>query len=214
MACWWVASKSSIFCFSFSSSAACFSSCTIQLTTVIAVTAMHKSGVVCRVFSVASPMTQWFYLGCNEPSVLWRCWLGGRKGIRPVKNFEWCSTGMVICLERDADLHTAQLMPLHSLSLASVKSRLVLPFWYRLTRVVPEKGPLNGCVCVCVQWAAQTVLGIDSKPTCSRDNSKSSTLGVFNVNALYKSMQSFTHSLRYFWTHPFLISSLWFCTVH
>ena len=32
----------------------------------------------------------------------------------------------------------------HSLSLASVKSRLVLPFWYRLTRVVPDKGPLNG----------------------------------------------------------------------
>ena len=33
----------------------------------------------------------------------------------------------------------------HSLSLASVKSRLVLPFWYRLTWVV-GKGPLNGCV--------------------------------------------------------------------
>ena len=28
----------------------------------------------------------------------------------------------------------------HSLSLASVKSRLVLPFWYWLTWVVPEKG--------------------------------------------------------------------------
>ena len=28
----------------------------------------------------------------------------------------------------------------HSLSCASVKSKLVLPFWYRLTRVVPEKG--------------------------------------------------------------------------
>ena len=28
----------------------------------------------------------------------------------------------------------------HSLSLASVKSRLVLPFWYRLTWVVQEKG--------------------------------------------------------------------------
>jgi len=36
----------------------------------------------------------------------------------------------------------------HSLSLASIKSRLVLPFWYRLTRVVLDKGPLNGCVCV------------------------------------------------------------------
>ena len=39
--------------------------------------------------------------------------------------------------------HMAQLMPL---SLAPAKSRLVLPFWYRLTSVVPEKGPLNGCV--------------------------------------------------------------------
>ena len=60
---------------------------------------------------------------------------------------------MVICLEKGADLHMAQLMPLPllcSLTLASVKSRLVLPFWYRLTCVVPEKGPLNGCVCVCV----------------------------------------------------------------
>ena len=36
----------------------------------------------------------------------------------------------------------------HSQSLASAKYRLVLPFWYRLTWVVPEKGPLNGCVCV------------------------------------------------------------------
>ena len=36
----------------------------------------------------------------------------------------------------------------HSLSVASVKSRLVFLFWYRLTWVVPEKGPLNVCVCV------------------------------------------------------------------
>ena len=57
---------------------------------------------------------------------------------------------MVIWLERGADMHMPQLMPLPLMSLASVKSRLVLPFWYRLTRVVPEKGPLNGCVCVCV----------------------------------------------------------------
>jgi len=37
----------------------------------------------------------------------------------------------------------------HSLSLASVKSRLVLPFWYWLTRVVLDEGPLNGCVLYC-----------------------------------------------------------------
>ena len=47
----------------------------------------------------------------NLPSVLWRCWLGGRKGIRPVKT-EWWGAGLVICLERGADLHMAQLIPL------------------------------------------------------------------------------------------------------
>ena len=34
----------------------------------------------------------------------------------------------------------------HSLSLASVKSRLVINFWYWLTRVVLDKGQLNGYV--------------------------------------------------------------------
>jgi len=43
-------------------------------------------------------------------------------------------------------MHMAQLMPLPLAPLASVKSRLVLPFWYRPTWVVPDKGPLNGCV--------------------------------------------------------------------
>jgi len=42
----------------------------------------------------------------------------------------------------------------HSLSLATVKSRLVLPFWYWLTWVVLDKGPLNGCVC-----ALRSVMG-------------------------------------------------------
>ena len=41
-----------------------------------------------------------------------------------------------------------QLMPLYPQtpsSLASLKSRLVLPFWFWLTQVVLEKRPLNGC---------------------------------------------------------------------
>jgi len=56
---------------------------------------------------------------------------------------------VVICLERGADcLHMVQLMPMYSKtpsSLASFKSKLVLPFWYRLTQVVLEKRPLNEC---------------------------------------------------------------------
>jgi len=39
----------------------------------------------------------------------------------------------------------------YSPSLAPVKSRLVLPFWYRLTQVVLEKRSLNGCVVVCLE---------------------------------------------------------------
>ena len=37
--------------------------------------------------------------------------MGGRKGIRPVKT-EWWGAGVVICLEQDADLHMAHLIPL------------------------------------------------------------------------------------------------------
>ena len=56
---------------------------------------------------------------------------------------------MVICLERYAELHMAQLMPLPlTVSCFSKIQVGFFPFWYRLTRVVPEKGPLNGCVCV------------------------------------------------------------------
>ena len=44
----------------------------------------------------------------------------------------------------------------HSLSVASVKSRLVLPFWYWLSRVVLDKGRLNGCVC-CVALVCMCV---------------------------------------------------------
>ena len=48
-----------------------------------------------------------------DSSVLWCCWLGGRKGIQPVKNMEWWGAGVVICLERGANnLHMVQLMPL------------------------------------------------------------------------------------------------------
>jgi len=62
----------------------------------------------------------------------------------------WLSgVGVVICLERDADcMHMVQLMLMHPRtrsSLASFKSRLVLPFWCQLTQVVREKRPLNWC---------------------------------------------------------------------
>jgi len=68
-------------------------------------------------------------------------------------------------------LHMAQLMPLPPTVSCSVKSRLVLPFWYRLTQIVLEKRPLNGsssssCLLDCLQcfdavgWAAGRASGL------------------------------------------------------
>ena len=79
---------------------------------------------------------------------------GHRKGIRPVKKL---SGGLLAWLSVCSEVRTC-IWPswchCHSLSLATVKSRLVLPFWYRLTWVVLEKWQLNGCVCV---WMQQMV---------------------------------------------------------
>ena len=95
----------------------------------------------------------WAFVGFNDikpclPSVFWCCWLGDRKGIRPVKKL---SGGVLAWLSVWSEVQTC-IWPswchCHSLSLASVKSRLVLPFWYRLTWVVPDKGLLNRRVCV------------------------------------------------------------------
>ena len=86
-------------------------------------------------------------------------------------------TGVDISLELGADLHMAQLMPLPlsccskiqigftflvpaypGLPFMKGKGTTDLPFWYRLTQVVLEKRPLNGCSVVVVV----VVLGFDS----------------------------------------------------
>jgi len=74
-------------------------------------------------------------------------WAAGRAS--GLQKTEWWGTCMVICLERDADLHMAQLMPLPLNVSCFSKIQTGLPSWYRLTQVVLDKGPLNGCVCVC-----------------------------------------------------------------
>jgi len=67
---------------------------------------------------------------------LWCCWWGGRKCIRPVKKL---SDGVLEWLSVWSEVQTciwSSWCHCHSLSLASVKSRLVLSFCYQLTRVV------------------------------------------------------------------------------
>jgi len=76
-----------------------------------------------------------YHINTTEmPPVLWCCWLGVRKDIWPVKKL---SVGVLPCLGQGADLHMAKLI-LQPLTIScSSKSRLVLPFWYCLTLVIP-----------------------------------------------------------------------------
>jgi len=74
--------------------------------------------------------------------------VGRQEGHRPVKT-EWWVAGMVICLERGADLHMAQLMPLPLT--VSCSSKIQIGF----TFLVPAHPGSTGQraikrVCVCV----------------------------------------------------------------
>ena len=95
------------------------------------------------VFKMAAICQRGFFVAYWN--TLWCCWLGGRKGIRPVKKL---SGGVLAWLSVWSKVQIC-IWPswCHWLSLASVKS-----FWYQLTRVVPDKGPLNGCVLLGRSW--------------------------------------------------------------
>ena len=86
-----------------------------------------------------------------SPSVLWHCWLGGRKGIRPVKNWAvgcWCG----FCLERGADLHMAQLMPLPLTVSCFSKIQIGFAFLVPAHPGSPgQRAVKRVCVCACVR---------------------------------------------------------------
>ena len=78
------------------------------------------------------------------------CWLGGRKGIRPVKKLEWWGAGMIICLERGADLHMAHLMPLPLTVSCFSKIQIGFTFLVLAHPRSPRKRAVKRvCVCVC-----------------------------------------------------------------
>jgi len=75
-----------------------------------------------------------------------KIWLVGRQEGHPACKKQ--SGGVLAWLSVWSEVQTCirpSWFHCHSLSLAPVKSRLVLPFWYRLTQVFLEKRPLNGC---------------------------------------------------------------------
>ena len=65
---------------------------------------------------------------------------------------------MVICLERGADLHMAQLMPLPLTVSCFSEIQIGLTFLVLAHLGSPGKGLLNGCVCVYLSFSALTLL--------------------------------------------------------
>jgi len=57
---------------------------------------------------------------------------------------------MDICLEQGADLNKAQLMPLLLTISCFSKIQIGFTFLVQDHLGILEKGPLNGCVCVCI----------------------------------------------------------------
>jgi len=72
---------------------------------------------------------------------------GQQEGHPACKKLEWWGTGMVICLERDADVHVVQLMPLPLTVSCFSKIQIGFTFLVPAHPGSPGKGPLNGCVC-------------------------------------------------------------------
>ena len=80
--------------------------------------------------------------------------VGWQEGHPACKKLEWWSTGMVICLKRDADLHMAQLMPLPLTVSCFIKIQIGFTFLVPAHPGSPGKGAvkrvcecvLNGCV--------------------------------------------------------------------
>ena len=86
------------------------------------------------------------------PSVLWRCWFGDRKGIRPVKTECWGAC-VVVILEQGADMHMAQLMPLPLT--VSCFSKIQIGFTFLVSAHAGSPGKkaikqVSVCVCVCL----------------------------------------------------------------
>jgi len=76
--------------------------------------------------------------------------VGWQKGIQPAKKTEWCGAGVVICLERNADLDMAHLMPLPLTVSCFSKIKIGFAFLVPAHLGSPGKRAVKRvCVCAC-----------------------------------------------------------------
>ena len=101
---------------------------------------------------------------------------------------------MVICLERGADLHMAQLMPLPLTVSCFSKIQIAFTFLVPAHPGSPGKGPLKGCVCVCV-FDLGIVFLVPIQETCWEEHLRNELFCVewdVNLNSINQSITKTT----------------------
>ena len=96
------------------------------------------------------------------PSVLWLL-VGRQEGHPACKKTEWSGTGVVICLERGADLHAAQLMPLPLNVSCFSKIQIGFTFLVPAHRGSPGQRAVKRvcvCVCACVWFVPYSIIAV------------------------------------------------------
>jgi len=103
------------------------------------------------------------------PSVLWRCWLGGRKGVQSVKTLGDCGRRCPVGVAPTWTVGTSASIifpcsiknpqdrrwgnPACMQHSPMLRQKAECFFWYLPTRVVLEQRPLNGCCC-CIMYVS------------------------------------------------------------
>ena len=115
--------------------------------------------------------------------------VGRQKGHPACKSLEWWGAGMVICLERDADLHMAQLMPLPLT--VSCFSKIQIDFTFLVPAHLGSPGKtavkrVYVCMYVCFAFSALTLLvgRQEGHPACKKQAGCPSCRPTNSVKAL------------------------------
>ena len=109
---------------------------------------IQKTALFCQFrFLIFHP----FFQGVSAFSAL-TLLVGRQEGHPACKKTEWWGAGVVICLQRVADLHTAQLMPLPLTVSCFSKFQIGFTFLVLAFPGSPGKRAVKRvCVCVCFQ---------------------------------------------------------------
>ena len=102
--------------------------------------------------TVINKYTKLFTL--HLPSVLWHCWLGDRKGIRPVKNWALAMAWLSVCCEVQTCMWPSGFHS-HSLSLAPAKIQIGFTFLVPAHPGSPRQRAIKR-LCVCVLFTLHT----------------------------------------------------------